>query len=568
MTITLPTAPCVIDQGTVIEDFTNLAAWTADSSMNALARHYRCVDQANKGGIVLSQRTTSVAQGFATRTGLSLDLSAMQTIRLDLCLPMVGQALYSGSSARLTIEFSSTGDFSTKKMSSGLSNWPKHGYSRLTVGVGEFTATGGESFANPMVAMRVGLTCSNYGDGSTCWTACPYVLLDKIVMNAQQKPLLCIGIDTELSAGLAAFLAALDSYGLRTHAFTAAIDYDNVGDATHSTWAEIQAAVAGGLYCVPEYTSWLLASPAAAVRPVPPYPAQDTSDYPDASDSTYLNRIGLNNSETVWQRVKAIHDFYGLPWNPDLALCHNGYGDDYENRYLWQSRGVKMQSAQPGNYSATYPDEQWYHSLPPLMGIDPVDTYGMNLNASTTLAQLKSVLDRAVLYGRQLFCFFSNTSQWTDDDFRAFLAYAVAYQQAGQLLIVNPAEFAAQVGITASISRTIPLTSGDGQNFSMTAGEHVMVTFTTDTPFDEVTSAEWVARPASWRMASQVSITKTTAITLSADTDGSAVATVELLLADTEALDGSFIWQLWLYDSAGDGVDAASGSLTVSQSLV
>ena len=118
----------------------------------------------------------------------------------------------------------------------------------------------------------------------------------------------------------------------------------------------------------------------------------------------------------------------------------------------------------------------------------------------------------------------------------------------------------------AGVSRTIPLISGSGQNFAMTAGEHVVVTFTTDTPVDEVASAEWVAVEG---FGGADLITKTTTIVLSVAADGtSTVATIELLGTDTALLDGLLTHQLWFYDATGDGVVVASGSLVITPSLV
>ena len=117
-----------------------------------------------------------------------------------------------------------------------------------------------------------------------------------------------------------------------------------------------------------------------------------------------------------------------------------------------------------------------------------------------------------------------------------------------------------------ALSRTVPLASGSGQNFAMTAGEHVVVTFTTDTPVSEVASAEWVAVEG---FGGADLITKTTTIVLSVASDGtSTVATIELLGTDTALLDGLLTHQLWFYDATGDGVVVASGSLVITPSLV
>jgi hypothetical protein len=104
----------------------------------------------------------------------------------------------------------------------------------------------------------------------------------------------------------------------------------------------------------------------------------------------------------------------------------------------------------------------------------------------------------------------------------------------------------------AGVARTISLTSGDGQNFAMTAGEHVLLQFTTDTPFDEVASAALLSFGGP----------EPTAITLTSDEAG-VVVTVELVAADTLLRRGACTYQLWFYDSAGDGVVVASGKLTI-----
>ena len=118
-------------------------------------------------------------------------------------------------------------------------------------------------------------------------------------------------------------------------------------------------------------------------------------------------------------------------------------------------------------------------------------------------------------------------------------------------------------GLAPVVSRTIPLTSGTSQNFAMTAGEHVVVTFTTDTPVAEVASAE-LATVSGPRNTLGPSVSRAT---ITADS-GSATVTVELLAVDTQSYRGVFSYQLWLYDSAGDGIVAATGRLTILPSDV
>jgi hypothetical protein len=106
--------------------------------------------------------------------------------------------------------------------------------------------------------------------------------------------------------------------------------------------------------------------------------------------------------------------------------------------------------------------------------------------------------------------------------------------------------------LLATLARTIPLTSGDGQNFAMTAGEHVVLQYTTAVPFDEVASAALLSFGGP----------EPPAITLTSGSAG-VVVTVELVAADTLLRRGACTYQLWFYDSAGDGVVVASGKLTI-----
>jgi hypothetical protein len=461
--IATPPAPCVIDPGTILDDFTNMASWTPDAQMSALTRHYRCLDQADKAGIVLGQPATATAQGWITKNGLSWDLHDMVSIRLDMMSPFVGaNTINAGPTGqRICIEFSSTGNFAAKKMSSvdgggHLSSFLRRGYSRWTVGLSEFTATGGESWANTMVACRIGYLTSTYMNPNTVST---YLLLDKLVKNPRSKGVLSLGIDTAFAAGFQTMLASLDAANLRTKAYTAGIDYDNVGDATYSTYADIVAAINGGLYCVPNLTAWLLSNAGCpnAARPVPPYHADDTAAYLDTSDSTFVNRLNAANVRLIWERTKEIHDFYGLPWNPEFQLFHAGNADDYESRLMWLERGVRLSGALGLSVSASYNYNQWASIPAPQAVLDPLDIGTVNTAIGlVSLAQAEAILDSCVLYGRMFSPnFYTGVgTQWTDADFQAFLAYAKAYETAGTLDILSVPDMITQL---------------DGRNWGMVA---------------------------------------------------------------------------------------------------
>ena len=117
----------------------------------------------------------------------------------------------------------------------------------------------------------------------------------------------------------------------------------------------------------------------------------------------------------------------------------------------------------------------------------------------------------------------------------------------------------------AGVSRTIPLASGTGQNFTMTAGEHVVVRFTTDVLVDEVASAEWVAAA---RADGTAIATKEPSSGVTITGNDTATVTVELTALDTSGHQGLFAHQLWLYDSVGDGIAAATGIVDIQPSEV
>ena len=120
-------------------------------------------------------------------------------------------------------------------------------------------------------------------------------------------------------------------------------------------------------------------------------------------------------------------------------------------------------------------------------------------------------------------------------------------------------------GLTPVVSRTVSLASGSGQNFTMTAGEHVVVRFTTDVLVDEVASAEWVAAA---RADGTAIATKEPSSGVTITGNDTATVTVELTALDTSGHQGLFAHQLWLYDSVGDGIAAATGIVDIQPSEV
>jgi peptidoglycan/xylan/chitin deacetylase (PgdA/CDA1 family) len=213
------------------------------------------------------------------------------------------------------------------------------------------------------------------------------------------------------------------------------------------------------------------------------------------------------------------------------------------------------------NHAFTLPTDGWM-ALPCFV-----------LGYPTSLAQAKAAVDAAVISGsilmflaHRLVVSPSSDTEWDPDDFAALLSYVIAKDMptltVSDLYSLQTTSISGYFG-GAALSRTIPLTSGAAENFAMTAGEHIVLQFTTDTPFDEVASAKWVAVA---RTNGVAAITKTSQVAITGSSV--AVATVELLGPDTTGLQGIFDHQLWLYDAAGDGIAAATGLMAIQPSEV
>lgn len=674
-------APCVISEGTVIEDFSDTAEWSADTMVQALLPHWRCVDDIEKKGVVLRLKYTATDTGWITKTGLSLNLSDLVTLRLDLNNPaMKAGLLYAGDTC-LKIEFSSTGVFGTKCMSA-YTGTVASGPVRFTIGAGEFTAVGGESWANTMIAMRIGLVLkSGYGvpsheatdttntttsasmsslatgytladeldddvnahiasttyhrsasssidfggtpnslatlitktnllktavvahcdettvhkvvdkwlvdfltsiptatDQASCqwllnyvkmiWnthlpsssprTVSPYIMLDKIVKNAQNRPMIALGFDTSISEYFQRDLAIVRAAGILNKCHTTMLDYDNIGDLTYSTWGEIKAAADEGLGILPMETMWLLWSPTNSVRPVPPYLPYDANRI-GASDLTFGIYFNPERRRLLWDTVRAIHAHYGLPCDLRFITTHAGVHDDYGNRLVWQQMGVVGAFISGAGWAVSNGPSEWALSLPaPKVREGPIDFQGANVDNSVSLATVKSWVDRAILYGR--FCCFdfysSPASVWSAVDFQELVAYIVAKRDANLLDIVSLEEFAALAAEPTSATlndRPASLSSVPGRfDLECTAGDELDYLMTlrghnlTGCSLQFLVSAD---------MKTAHLVEKTTgegAITLLDASSGEIC--VSLAAVDTLALRGLYVWQLRVTQGGAESV--------------
>lgn len=157
----MTTPACLTSAGTLIEDFDLASEWTTDSTLyNATVTRFT----REIGGLSIRTSLKSTAtSGYITKT-INLDMSNLYTPAMSLDYHSMGNFSISAysSTAKITIEFSSTSDFSKsfKYTSPYMENC---GFQRIQVGSTEWTNTGGESWSNTMIRMRIGLSTLSAG---------------------------------------------------------------------------------------------------------------------------------------------------------------------------------------------------------------------------------------------------------------------------------------------------------------------------------------------------------------------------------------------------------------------
>ena len=432
------TAPCVISPGVVIEDFTNFAAWVKDAQIYTMYRHWTCLDDPDTTGLqIMHQNTATPSMGYVSRTtGLAIDLSDMDCVRLDFRAIAPSEIL--PIFLNLTLTFSSTADFS-KAMTSNKVRIPwGMGDLRWTIPKADFTASGGESWSNPMVAMRIGLNldAATYGAINNV-----KLYLDKVVKNPKTTALVMLTCSASKTVSTDIIMAALRDYGFLEKAYAGLVDYQSIGSATWNTWAQLKSMSDAGLRFHPNQTGWLLNAPHDAVRPVPPYPAYNAA-YDNCTDGTSGDRLSLAQNHAVDAAARAIHDYYGIPERDNVFDPHAAGFTSMQAREFMRVKGFDLALFR-SDWTATSKGIQ-FCSLP-LPDIGCFQWY-LATALGATNANVLAAIDNITANGGYLNLYFGSaagTVEWAEADLRAELAYLRAKEDAGLLRVVTPTEFAA-----------------------------------------------------------------------------------------------------------------------------
>jgi len=444
-------APCMVSDGTVIETFTDHETWVLDttylqgnsseSEPEHPYEHHRCLDACDKVGLYTYRKplTTTPALAYMTKTtGLSLNLLSMTSLRLDFSLGGYGDQ---GPTLTqwLSFDIASVTNFS-KYMSFSTKFSPGMEYNRLRMDKTAFTAVGGESWSNTMIAMRIGFVMPYYTYGCL---GSPKWFFDKLVKDPVSIGLVTIGVDCSASADTDIYLDALSDNGLSGKAYGNMLDYDNVGDATYNTWPQLVALEAAGIKLYPNFTPWLLQAPYNAVRPVPPYPAYD-ADYSMVTDLDWANEMGLEHYREVMLRMRRLHDYYGIPWRTDFFMPHNGNFNNTESAHFLRSSGCKAWAVRADwNKSGPY-KSTLLQTLPTQGEFGYWMVYANAVNHADVTTAIDEVAAHNGAYLNLCYSQIGSASdEWLEADLRSELAHIKAHQDAGDLLVVSPSEFIA-----------------------------------------------------------------------------------------------------------------------------
>ncbi len=522
-------APCVIDEGTTIESFESASAWSIDSSTYWYPPEDNSLSLTPGKTSVQFRRKqeTSPSWHYAEKT-VSLDLSSLYSPAIVLDVWHQSNFMFgTGGSAWLSLDISSTTDYSTCFHYERKLFHP--GWSRLMIGPGEWTNIGGESWANTMVRLRIGVKPIVYG-------CVPLVNCDRLRGGVQNVPSVVIRYD--------------DSYdGVYTYAFgyhtaldlpaTFDVVTDSVDMAGYVTLGQIQEMVEAGW----ELTNYSKAHPVM----------------------TELDMGGMRADIEGSMTYLSAHGIVGTPHYAYSRTCV----DDRLLRVLDQlgflSGGIPIGGATTGStFFAGVPIVEPY-MIPTIM-----------VDYSNTLSQVQGWVDAVVASGASLQLYFHDivsgtpgSGEWSASDLEDLLTYIAAYRTSDGLQVLTISDFVAfasePVDATIHDRDLMLIESPDTpQDIRCTAGDAI------ELPMrlvgHDLTGCSLALRVASTTGANLfVRTTGGGGITVSSP--GTGDFSVKLAPANTSALRGPYIWQLSLTDAAGDTAIVQSGRLLVAGAI-
>jgi hypothetical protein len=469
--------PAILDEGTIIEDFSDASEWTCDANMDASLfssspYHNRCLDDPEKWAIVVRHKSQSVPvnPGYVYKTTCSLDLSSMTSVRLDYL--HVTSSEGGGVGYGITLQFSSTTDFSkyfTAYVPSA-SGFQSGSGARATFRKSDFVQGTGtnESWSNTMVSIRIGLTtyATSYGTGGTA-----RFFLDKLVLDPVTKPLCVVGFNTSSATDAPAMMTVMEDYGYADKPFCSMLDYDDIGDSEEGQgdWTDIQDLAARGLHILPMFTPWLLRSPVSTGsggdvwRSTPPYPPPDTTVPTNITDAYSGYAFRYESFVECMAAARAIHDFWNLPWNTEILLTHGGqfYTEEFY-RWFWKESGFTAYADRAEYSSVTGYHGEWSQSYP----LRSQFLYeSLNSSTSATVAQVKTHID-AVCEGSGRYLaleFWPDGVNWTVAMMDEVISYIRDKEDLDLIELVSLPEFFAQ-------AREYPVGKGIGYETTLALG--------------------------------------------------------------------------------------------------
>lgn len=161
----MTTPACVIDAGTIIEDFNDASEWTVSSSSDIYNVFDSEMTKEPGGRACGVGRKTNTNPAYIQKT-INIDLSTLYTPSMSLTYFTGWDDMFNASSSGLStlaIEFSSTSDFS-KSFKYTMPKWSNAGHQRMQIGSTEWVNTGGESWSNTMIRLRVWVLATYIGN--------------------------------------------------------------------------------------------------------------------------------------------------------------------------------------------------------------------------------------------------------------------------------------------------------------------------------------------------------------------------------------------------------------------
>lgn len=227
------TAPCVISAGTVLEDFADYTQWTQDTGAYAPKASY-ISETIGKIGVQLSLQATAASTTYYFYTKTINQSFNVYKASIELRV-FTHAGSVEGGAARLSVELSSTTNWS-KKFSYVTTYCLKAGWTHIRIIENEWTNTGGESWSNTMLRLRIGAKPLVTG-------MMPKIDLDSLIGGIQTTPAVCLSFYDTFRTHVTDCLPLVAARGWKA---SFGIDPSDLWSDTRYTQEDIDALKAAG----------------------------------------------------------------------------------------------------------------------------------------------------------------------------------------------------------------------------------------------------------------------------------------------------------------------------------